>query len=77
MANWETKTVKDVVTAIHYGKIILPVIQRRFVWNDDKMELLFNKDIEPLFEFRKFSDDGSPRNFEKVNLLQYEQSFVI
>ncbi len=42
MADWESKQVKDVVTAIHDGEIVLPVIQRRFVWSKDKMALLFN-----------------------------------
>lgn len=94
MANWETKTVKDVVIAIHYGEIVLPVIQRRFVWNDDKMELLFNsllkgysfgsiigleeeKDIEPLFAFRKFSIDGTPCSSDEVKKLERKQLFII
>ena len=94
MANWETKTVKDTVTLINDGEIVLPVIQRRFVWNDEKMALLFNsllkgysfgsiialeeeKDVEPLFAFRKFSIDGKPRNSEEVQKLERKQLFII
>ena len=42
MANWESKTVRDVITDMQDGKIVLPVIQRNLVWNEDKMELLFD-----------------------------------
>ena len=42
MAVWVTHTVRDVITQIKDGKIVLPVIQRHLVWNDDKMELLFD-----------------------------------
>ncbi|MBQ7705985.1 MAG: DUF262 domain-containing protein [Selenomonadaceae bacterium] len=95
MEDWENKTVKEVVTLIHDENLfVLPVIQRRFVWDDEKMELLFNslfkgysfgaiigleedKHAEPLFAFRKFSNDGTPQNSEEVQQLQHKQFFVI
>ncbi len=42
MANWESKTVSDVVTKITDSQYVLPVIQRRLVWTEEKMELLFD-----------------------------------
>ena len=42
MANWESKTVSDVITKISDGQYVLPVIQRRLVWSTEKMELLFD-----------------------------------
>lgn len=42
MANWEAKTVSDVIDDINEQKIVLPVIQRNLVWDEDKMELLFD-----------------------------------
>ena len=42
MANWESKTVSEVVTKITDSQYVLPVIQRRLVWTEDKMELLFD-----------------------------------
>ena len=49
MANWETKNLKDVVSKIDEGEYVLPVIQRKLVWTEDKMVLLFNS------LFRKYS----------------------
>ena len=94
MADWETRIVKDVVTAIRDEEFVLPVIQRRFVWDEEKMELLFNsllegysfgaiigleeeKNSKPLFAFRKFSVDGTPRNSEELKELEHKQIFVI
>lgn len=42
MANWESYTVADVISKIEQGTIVLPVIQRRLVWDEEKMELLFD-----------------------------------
>lgn len=42
MANWENFTVRDIVGRISNGDIVLPVIQRRLVWEGDKMEALFD-----------------------------------
>jgi uncharacterized protein with ParB-like and HNH nuclease domain len=42
MANWEPYTVADVISKIEQGTIVLPVIQRRLVWDEEKMELLFD-----------------------------------
>ena len=46
MAEWEDKNVKGAVTLINEGEFVLPVIQRRFVWDEEKMELLFNSLLE-------------------------------
>lgn len=42
MAQWETSSIKDIIRKIKDNSIVLPVIQRRLVWQEDKMELLFN-----------------------------------
>ena len=43
MAKWETsKSIKDIITKIREDEIVLPVMQRRFVWDTDSMELLFD-----------------------------------
>jgi Protein of unknown function DUF262 len=42
MAQWETKTVADVVSQISDNQFVLPVIQQRLVWEEEKMELLFD-----------------------------------
>jgi len=42
MAKWEPKTVKEVVVGIETDEFVLPVIQRRLVWTEEKMELLFD-----------------------------------
>jgi hypothetical protein len=42
MANWSSLSVKNTITKIKDGEIVLPVIQRRLVWTEDKMELLFD-----------------------------------
>ena len=62
MADWFTHTVRDVITKMKDGEIVLPVIQRHFVWTEDKMELLFDS----LFRKNSFgskiisSDSGMP-----------------
>lgn len=42
MATWKTYRVSDAVKEISEGKFVLPVIQRRLVWDEEKMELLFD-----------------------------------
>ncbi|MCB8944529.1 MAG: DUF262 domain-containing protein [Ardenticatenaceae bacterium] len=42
MATWKPRTVRDVVQEIDDAVYVLPVIQRWLVWNEKKMELLFD-----------------------------------
>jgi hypothetical protein len=42
MANWTHLSVKNAITKIKDEEIVLPVIQRRLVWSEEKMELLFD-----------------------------------
>jgi len=42
MANWEQLSVKTVTTKIKDDEVVLPVIQRRLVWTEEKMEALFD-----------------------------------
>ncbi|MBI2664616.1 DUF262 domain-containing protein [Candidatus Woesearchaeota archaeon] len=42
MANWESKSVADTVDNISENALVLPVIQRRLIWDEGKMELLFD-----------------------------------
>lgn len=42
MANWESHCIADIITQISEHKFVLPVIQRPFVWSEEKMTLLFD-----------------------------------
>jgi hypothetical protein len=42
MATWKTYHISEAVRDINDGKFVLPVIQRRLVWEEEKMELLFD-----------------------------------
>ncbi len=42
MAEWEALKIHDVVQDINNNIIVLPVIQRSLVWDEEKMELLFD-----------------------------------
>lgn len=42
MANWKTYRIAEVIDDIQEDKYVLPVIQRRLVWDEEKMELLFD-----------------------------------
>jgi hypothetical protein len=42
MATWKTYRITEAVKDINEGKFVLPVIQRRLVWDEEKMELLFD-----------------------------------
>ncbi len=42
MASWEPLSVHDTLGKITEGLFVLPVIQRRLVWEEEKMELLFD-----------------------------------
>jgi uncharacterized protein with ParB-like and HNH nuclease domain len=42
MAIWKAYRISDAITEIDDEKFVLPVIQRRLVWEEEKMELLFD-----------------------------------
>lgn len=42
MAKWEAFPISQIVQKISENQFVLPVIQRRLVWEEDKMELLFD-----------------------------------
>lgn len=42
MAQWKTYRISDVMMEIDEEKFVLPVIQRELVWNEEKMESLFD-----------------------------------
>ncbi len=42
MATWKSYKIADAVNEIEEDKFVLPVIQRRLVWEEEKMELLFD-----------------------------------
>lgn len=42
MANWDSKTVAEVISKLSDNHFVLPVIQRRLIWDEEKMELLFD-----------------------------------
>ena len=42
MAIWKSNRISDIITEIEDEKFVLPVIQRRLVWDEEKMEMLFD-----------------------------------
>ena len=42
MAIWKTRRISDAITEVEDEKFVLPVIQRRLVWDEVKMQLLFD-----------------------------------
>lgn len=42
MATWKPYRIADAISEIENDKFVLPVIQRRLVWDEEKMELLFD-----------------------------------
>jgi uncharacterized protein with ParB-like and HNH nuclease domain len=42
MANWTNLSVKETIRKIKDEEIVLPVIQRRLVWSEEQIELLFD-----------------------------------
>ena len=46
MAEWEALNIHDVVQDITNNMIVLPVIQRSLVWDEEKMELLFDSRLK-------------------------------
>jgi len=42
MAVWKSYRISDVINDIEDEKFVLPVMQRRLVWEEEKMELLFD-----------------------------------
>lgn len=42
MSNWTSLSVKDATQKIKDSEMVLPVIQRRLVWTEEKMEMLFD-----------------------------------
>lgn len=41
MADWEAKQLREIIQDINDKRIVLPVIQRRLVWDEEKMTALF------------------------------------
>ncbi|MCG3702675.1 DUF262 domain-containing protein [Aliarcobacter butzleri] len=42
MANWDAKRISDVIELINKEELVLPVVQRELVWDEEKIELLFD-----------------------------------
>lgn len=42
MSNWKPYTVEDILEKIDNEEFVLPVVQRNLVWNEEKIELLFD-----------------------------------
>jgi len=42
MANWEDLRILDIIEKIQKEEVVLPVIQRELVWDEEKIELLFD-----------------------------------
>ena len=40
--NWETYTIKDLINEINNDKIVLPSLQRKYVWKPKQIENLFD-----------------------------------
>ncbi|CAE6753236.1 DUF262 domain-containing protein [Nitrospira defluvii] len=46
MSKWKSETISDVVLEINNDEFVLPVIQRRLVWTEDQIALLFDSAIK-------------------------------
>lgn len=46
MSKWISETISDVVLEINNDEFVLPVIQRRLVWTEDQIALLFDSVIK-------------------------------
>lgn len=59
-------TIKNAIDKIDSGDFLLPSIQRRFVWNTEQIELLFDSIMQgyPIntFMFWKVTDEGNIKN---------------
>ncbi|MBQ6971449.1 MAG: DUF262 domain-containing protein [Synergistaceae bacterium] len=93
MANLEAKTVREVITKMADEEIVLPVIQRRLVWAEEKMLLLDSlflqnsfgsvvcveehSGTEPLFSCRPFTRGGSTTDFSRPDKIARTRMFVI
>ncbi len=58
MAQWETKYIREVIQEINDNSIVLPVIQRNLVWDEEKMELLFELLAQGKFLWRDHGIGG-------------------
>ena len=61
--------MREIVGRIGDGKVVLPVIQRRLVWETDKMEALFDSLFQQnAFGSIKVSTSCSPTQIAPENL---------
>ena len=53
--NYEAKSIYEVVKEIDAGKFYLPALQRKFVWDEDRITLLFDSILRgyPISTFLK------------------------
>ncbi|MGJ8677589.1 MAG: DUF262 domain-containing protein [Akkermansiaceae bacterium] len=73
MPAYSAKTIKDVMINIGQDKIFLPALQRKFVWNADQIEKLFDSIMRgyPIGTFLFWEvDDGTENNYVFYKFLQ-------
>lgn len=67
-------TIKEAINAIDSGELLLPSIQRRFVWNTNQIEFLFDSVMQdyPIntFMFWEVSDDKIKNQFRFYDFLK-------
>jgi uncharacterized protein with ParB-like and HNH nuclease domain len=75
MSKYFSKPIKDVIKEIRDGKIYLPAIQRKFVWNYGKIEALFDSIMcdYPIGTFLFW--DIERDNFNKFTFYKFIQEY--
>ena len=62
------QTIKDVLTEIENGKLFLPAIQRKFVWNEEQITKLFDSLMRgyPIGTFLFWDIDKEKDNIKEI-----------
>ena len=73
-------TIKEAIEKIGEGKLLLPAIQRKFVWSHEQIEMLFDSIMQgyPInsMMFWKVSDENIKRDYKFYKFLEnYKQRF--
>lgn len=65
------QTIKDVLTEIENGKLFLPAIQRKFVWNEEQITKLFDSLMRdyPIGTFRFWDIDKEKDHIKRLCFL--------
>lgn len=73
-------TIKEAIEKIKEGKLLLPAIQRKFIWSHEQIEMLFDSIMQgyPInsMMFWKITDENIKRDYKFYKFLEnYKQRF--